>query len=146
MTWLDQEGAENIAQYDVEFQSDITNHIVVATLLNPLHLRAVGERLVQTLKHQKIVKSGLEVDGLDSMEWIVLDLDTTMIHLFTPEGRSQYDLDQLWGQSEAERMQELELFLKQDTIPDLRTLTLKSTSVEGNEEMEARNATEASSR
>ena len=36
------------------------------------------------------------VEGYRSDSWVVLDYETVVVHIFTSEARSFYDLDRLW--------------------------------------------------
>jgi ribosome-associated protein len=37
------------------------------------------------------------VEGLTESRWILMDYLDTVVHIFTPDARSYYRLEQLWG-------------------------------------------------
>lgn len=50
------------------------------------------EEIAEPKGHQKLSRS-----GDDSGQWIVIDFVDVVCHLFSPEARGFYDLDNLWG-------------------------------------------------
>ena len=37
------------------------------------------------------------IEGLASSEWVVLDIDTIVVHVFLPDLRGLYNLEELWS-------------------------------------------------
>ena len=56
--------------------------------------KALADELEYQLK-EKGVPAG-RVEGYRSNSWILLDYESVIIHIFTPEARAFYDLDRLW--------------------------------------------------
>ncbi len=51
----------------------------------------------------KLKELGMEAahkEGYRSNSWILLDYGSVVVHVFTPESRSFYDLDRLWRDGE----------------------------------------------
>jgi ribosome-associated protein len=53
------------------------------------------------MKHQGLLPLGIE--GLDTGEWVLVDLGDLVVHVMMPDARSFYDLERLWGFDEAEQ-------------------------------------------
>ena len=55
---------------------------------------ALADELEFKLKELGIAPD--RVEGYRSDSWVVLDYETVVVHIFTSEARSFYDLDRLW--------------------------------------------------
>jgi ribosome-associated protein len=80
---------------DVSGVSPVTDFFVVATGTSPRQMRSVCdevEELGQPAGHTALSRSGYEGD-----HWICIDFVDMILHVFNPEARIFYDLDNLWG-------------------------------------------------
>jgi ribosome-associated protein len=91
---LDEKKAIDLRVLDVSEQSSITDYLVVATGSSEPHLRALRVELEKVIdaSHTNIV--GMEI-AQDS-GWFVIDAFDVMIHIFAPETRARYGLENLW--------------------------------------------------
>lgn len=91
---LDEKKAIDLRVLDVSEQSSITDYLVLATGSSEPHLRALRVELEKAIDatHTRIV--GMEV-AQDS-GWIVVDAFDVMIHIFSPDTRTKYGLENLW--------------------------------------------------
>jgi ribosome-associated protein len=92
---LDDKKAEDVRVFDVSGSSSITDFLVLATGTSEPHLRALRAELEKTLKEGQVRLVGAEGDI--GTGWTVIDGFDFMVHLFTKETRSHYQLEQLWG-------------------------------------------------
>lgn len=95
---LDEKKAVDLRVLRVSAQSSITDYLVLATGTSEPHLRALRVEL------EKVLDAGkMRIAGMDSSEgsgWTVVDAYQIMIHLFTPDKRDAYRLEQLWNDAE----------------------------------------------
>jgi ribosome-associated protein len=91
---LDEKKAGDLSVLDVSAQSSITNFLVLATATSEPHLRSMRVELEKTLDAAKARIVGIET-AQDS-GWTVIDAFDVMIHLFLPEKRAHYGLENLW--------------------------------------------------
>lgn len=54
--------------------------------------------MLETLKHAHGVIPR-RVEGLTQARWVLMDYLDCILHVFTPEARAFYRLDQLWGEA-----------------------------------------------
>ncbi|WP_145034925.1 ribosome silencing factor [Caulifigura coniformis] len=80
---------------DVSHITPLFDYFVITTGTNPRQIRAIADGVEATMKEHGSPRQS--VDGRDSGNWIVQDYGDVVLHVFTPEGRSQYDLEGLWG-------------------------------------------------
>lgn len=76
---------------------DYTDFFVIATGRNPRLTKAIFDEVAGRLKRDEgIVPRSIE--GLVEATWIVADYLDVVLHLFTPEMRSFYRLEELWSE------------------------------------------------
>lgn len=76
---------------------EYTDWFVVMTGRNPRQVQAIAEEIALRLKREDGL-SPLRTEGLREGEWVLLDFLDVVAHVFTPESRATYRLDELWGQ------------------------------------------------
>lgn len=91
---LEEKKAGDLLVLDVSEQSSITDFLVLATGTSEPHLRALRVELEKVIDASKTRIVGMEV-AQDS-GWIVVDAFDVMVHLFSPDTRSKYRLENLW--------------------------------------------------
>jgi ribosome-associated protein len=91
---LDEKKAVDLLVLDVSEQSSITDYLVLATGSSEPHLRALRVELEKVIDASKTRIVGMEV-AQDS-GWIVVDAFDVMVHLFAPDTRTKYRLENLW--------------------------------------------------
>lgn len=96
---LDERKAEQIVCLDVHELTTITDWMIIATGTSARHTKAVAEYLVQEAKNLGQQPTGVE--GLQSGEWVLVDLDGVIVHIMLADTRRLYDLERLWRQTPA---------------------------------------------
>ena len=86
--------AEDLRVLELGDESSITDYLVLATGTSEPHLRALRGELEQALKASRTRVVGIESAELSG--WTVVDAFDVMVHLFTPEQREHYGLENLW--------------------------------------------------
>lgn len=78
--------------------SDFTDYFVIASCLTRAQMRAVTVKISDAAKALGSTRLGLE--GETSDHWRLLDYGDVIIHLFSPQTRAYYHLEQLWGDAQ----------------------------------------------
>lgn len=73
----------------------ITEFFVITTGSNNRQVRAIAESVEEYLTDQGGPKP-LRVEGLDSMEWVLLDFGDFVVHVLHDDARAYYQLERLW--------------------------------------------------
>jgi ribosome-associated protein len=94
----DEKKVSDLVVLDVSQLTPITNFFIIGTCENSLHIDAVVEEMEFRAKHE--LGMLLKRSGEPSSNWVVLDADDVIIHLFNPELRDYYDLETLWAAAE----------------------------------------------
>ena len=91
----------DVAVLDLRKLSPVTDFFVVATGTSARQMRAASRRVVEAGKELGDKPFGVEgVDssgGADDARWLLVDYVNVVVHVFTDESRTYYDLDLLWG-------------------------------------------------
>lgn len=91
---LEDKKAGDLRVLDVHEQSSITDYLVVASGTSDPHLRALRVEL------EKVIDAaGTRILGMDAAResgWLVIDAFDVMFHLFLPDQRQKYGLENLW--------------------------------------------------
>jgi ribosome-associated protein len=74
-----------------------TDYLVICTGNTERQTRAVFEAIHQGLKQSRALLPR-RVEGDRQASWIVMDYLDCVVHVFTPDARAYYRLDQLWGE------------------------------------------------
>jgi len=47
------------------------------------------------------------IEGLASLNWVLMDYGDVVIHVFMPEERAFYDLERLWAEAESRQLEDV---------------------------------------
>ena len=73
-----------------------TDFFVICTGQNPRQTKAIWDEVHERLKHDDRLLPR-SVAGEREATWIVADYLDVVLHVFTPDARDFYRLDDLWG-------------------------------------------------
>ena len=86
--------AEDVKLYDVSDHSSITDYTVVATGTSAPHLRALVRDADNALN--KLGVHSVRQSGEPDTGWVLLDYINVIVHVFSPEARTYYDIEKIW--------------------------------------------------
>lgn len=86
--------AERPISLDMSGLTSYADTFVILTGRSDRQVRAIAESIIQTLKAHGDAPLGVE--GLDDGNWVLIDCNDAIVHVFDPETRTQYDLERLW--------------------------------------------------
>lgn len=87
--------ASDVVVLDLRSSGGFADFFVLATGQNQRQLVAIADAVREALL--KLGWRPDHVEGYPRQEWILLDYDSLVVHVFTPGLRSFYDLERLWG-------------------------------------------------
>ena len=91
----DLKGREVVA-LDVSRATSVTDHMVIVSGTSNRHVKALVDNVLESSKARGIPTYGVE--GLESMEWVLVDLGDVVVHVMQPSAREFYDLERLWSE------------------------------------------------
>jgi ribosome-associated protein len=87
--------AEEAVVLDLRSAAEFTDFFVLLSGGNQRQLVAIADAVLDTLRGEGTRPA--HVEGYPRGEWILLDYDSFIVHVFTPRTRAFYDLERLWG-------------------------------------------------
>ncbi|WP_027178706.1 ribosome silencing factor [Maridesulfovibrio bastinii] len=94
--WLDDKQASEIIGIDVHEVCPIAEIVMVVTAKGVRHSQALADHILGMLAENKIEYLGME--GYKSGDWILLDLNDIIVHIFQEDNRSFYNIEGLWSE------------------------------------------------
>ena len=88
--------ASDIAALDLRAVAGYTDFFVICSGNTDRQTKAIHDAIHQGMKsdHGRLPR---RVEGLPQGRWILMDYLDVVVHIFTPEARDFYRLEQLWG-------------------------------------------------
>jgi ribosome-associated protein len=91
--------AIDIRVLDVHEIVGYTDYFVLCSGNTDRQARAIYEGIYEELKREGVLPR--RVEGERQASWILMDYLDAVVHIFTPDARSYYRLEQLWGEAPA---------------------------------------------
>lgn len=98
---LDDDKAEDVVTVDLRGRSSVADYMVICSGRSSRQVAAIAEKLVERLKQDfgRISK----VEGKDQGDWVLIDAQDVIVHVFRPEVREFYQLEKMWLPTGAQR-------------------------------------------
>lgn len=80
---------------------------VIATGNTKIQVEAIADS-VREYVQQKTGQKPFNYDGYQNSQWIVIDYGTVFAHIFLPEERERYNLEELWADATIRRIANLD--------------------------------------
>ncbi|MFT6300523.1 MAG: ribosome-associated protein [Saprospiraceae bacterium] len=92
---LEEVKGKDIVTLNVTNLTDVMDTMIVASGNTSRQVKALANSVIEDAK-----KSGFQpigVEGIDSGEWVLVDLGDIVIHIMQPTIREFYELEKLWS-------------------------------------------------
>lgn len=93
---LEEKKGEDIVLIDIDKIADFASYFVICSGTSVRMLDALADHVADTVK--PLVHFQPKVEGRPEDGWLVLDIGNIIVHLFTPDQRSYYKLEELWSE------------------------------------------------
>ena len=87
--------AKDIVKLDVRKLTTVTDYMIVASGTSNRHVKALADNVAE--KSREAGHRPIGVEGADGSEWVLLDLQDTLVHVMLPRVREFYNLEKLWS-------------------------------------------------
>ena len=92
---LEDSKADDIVSIDLTGKTSLGDTMIVASGRSQRHVGAIAERLLEKLKEQGFRDA--RVEGMPLCDWVLLDAQNAIVHIFRPDVRQFYNLEKMWS-------------------------------------------------
>ncbi len=85
----------DIVVLDIRKLTVISDYFMIVSGRSTTHVKAIADRIQEDLENQGVYP--LRKEGYQQAQWILLDYNELVIHIFLEDQRSFYNLERLWG-------------------------------------------------
>ncbi len=86
--------ARSLMEIDMEGKSSLSEYVILCHGTSTAHARGISDKISLTMKKENILPLGIE--GYNEGEWILMDFNTVIIHIFLEETRELYNFEELY--------------------------------------------------
>ena len=92
---LDDDQAQDVVTIPLQGKSNIADHMVIASGRSTRQVASMAQKLSERIKQD--LGRTVRIEGLPVADWVLIDADDVIVHIFRPEVRSFYNLERMWG-------------------------------------------------
>lgn len=85
----------DVSSVDLSGAANVADCFVISSGTSVPHVKALCDEVEEKLSEKGI--DPLRVEGYRSASWVLIDYGDVVVHIFTAEARSFYNLDKLWA-------------------------------------------------
>jgi ribosome-associated protein len=94
MASLEDDQAEEVITIPLAGKSTIADHMVIASGRSTRQVASMANKLAEKIKAE--FKRSVRIEGLQTADWVLIDANDVIVHLFRPEVRTFYNLERMW--------------------------------------------------
>ena len=92
---LDDDQAQEVVSIPLIGKSSIADHMVIASGRSTRQVASMAQKLTERIKQE--LGRNVRIEGLPVADWVLIDADDVIVHLFRPEVRTFYNLERMWS-------------------------------------------------
>ena len=92
---LNDEKAENVTTIELQGKSEMADYMIIASGRSSRQVVSLSQNLSDKIKSKYNIISRIE--GKQHGDWVRIDTGDVIIHIFKPEIREFYQLEQMWN-------------------------------------------------
>ena len=96
---LDDDQAQEVVTIPLAGKSSIADHMVIASGRSTRQVASMAQKISDRIK--KELGRNVRIEGLPVADWVLIDADDVIVHLFRPEVRTFYNLERMWAFEES---------------------------------------------
>jgi ribosome-associated protein len=91
---LEDKKGEDILLMDIQQISSFADFFIICSGTSDRMLSSLAQSVRESAKQDYSIIAAIEGEAIDG--WLVVDLGDVVVHLFSPEQRAYYGLEELW--------------------------------------------------
>ena len=92
---LDDDQAQEVVSIPLTGKSNIADHMVIASGRSTRQVASMAQKLSERIKQD--LGRTVRIEGLPVADWVLIDADDVIVHIFRPEVRNFYNLERMWA-------------------------------------------------
>ena len=92
---LDDDQAVEVVSIPLTGKSSIADFMVIASGRSSRQVASMAQKLTERIKRE--LGRNVRLEGLPVADWVLIDADDVIIHIFRPEVRTFYNLERMWA-------------------------------------------------
>ena len=92
---LEDAKAEDIVSIDLFGRTTLADRMIIASGRSSVHVRAIADRVVRACRDAGYPSP--KVEGAPLCDWVLLDAQNAIVHIFRPDVRRFYNLEKMWS-------------------------------------------------
>ena len=92
---LDDDQAQEVISIPLAGKSNIADHMVIASGRSTRQVASMAAKLAERIKEE--FGRTARIEGLPAADWVLIDADDVIVHIFRPEVRNFYNLERMWA-------------------------------------------------
>lgn len=98
VTFADDKKAKNITILNVEGLTTLADYFVICEGGSSTQVKAIADEVEEKLSEQGVEVRGIE--GFSSADWILMDYNDVVLHVFTQQSREFFNIENLWSDAQ----------------------------------------------
>ncbi len=95
VNYLEAKKGEDILLLDIHELTDFADYFIICSGTSDRMLQALADQVQEQVHLNHCLKGRVEGEPRDG--WVLIDYGEIIVHLFSPERRNYYRLEELWG-------------------------------------------------
>ena len=95
MKSLDDDQAVEVVSLPLAGKTSIADHMVIASGRSSRQVASMASKIAERIKAE--LRREVRIEGLPTADWVLIDAQDVIVHLFKPEVRSFYNLEKMWA-------------------------------------------------
>jgi ribosome-associated protein len=92
---LEDAKAEDIVSIDLLGRTTLADRMIIASGRSSVHVGAIADRVVKACRDAGYPSP--KVEGMPLCDWVLLDAQNAIVHIFRPDVRRFYNLEKIWS-------------------------------------------------
>lgn len=92
---LDDDQAVEVVTIPLSGKTVIADYMVIASGRSTRQVASMAQKIAERIKAE--TGHVVRIEGLPAADWVLIDADDVIVHLFRPEVRNFYNLERMWA-------------------------------------------------
>ena len=98
-----EKNAFDVHLLDLRKCTDIAKYFVICSGSVDVQVKAIADNIIGGMKEKDV--RVWHKEGYKNLQWVLLDYENVVVHIFQPEVREYYSLEKLWSDAPGEKIE-----------------------------------------